>query len=267
MITKVEFQLSNSCNRKCRWCPQFVNKKDNSDMVVPKKIIEKMMNNIKIYNNLFCNELRIAFSRYNEPLLHADKLNEYCLYIKNYINSTTNNICFTTINTNGDFLDDKTKALLSCFEKVTINDYNGMSLQKSLLYILNMFGLNSYKTIIINKERKEIYFIYNNQNYTLAYSKNVYMNIRTRGGLLDNKNNFVRTTKCDVIGKLIEIDYNGDVYPCCEVSSMNGEHKEMCCGNILTDDFKKIYSNINDIKVEKHKSICSSCNAYYGCVK
>lgn len=267
MITKFEFQISNYCNRRCPWCPQFFDKKDIKNTIMDEKIIDKMLNNFIEYNYLFDKNVKIAFTRYNEPIYNHKILYSYSKKIKDFCRKNVNNCIVTSVNTNGDFLNLSTLYSLQYIDRITINDYNGLTKSKAMIKILQLFGLEAYNNMEINIKDKEIYFNINEQEYTFCYSKNQYIHTRTRGNLLKNFYEIKRDYDCDIIGKLIEIDYNGDVYPCCEVSSMNCEHIEMCCGNILKDNFLDIYNNIQNIKFDSHLNICSSCEAYYGLVK
>lgn len=63
---------------------------------------------------------------------------------------------------------------------------------------------------------------------------------------------------CKLLGKCLMIDYNSNILPCCEVSSMNEEHSSMIYGNILTDSLFRILNKMNNLtSVDNY--ICENC--------
>lgn len=272
MICKFEFQISNFCNRKCEWCPPFRDNNIERIEYIDEKILYKMKDIYIKYNNLFEKNIKISFGRYNEPCYNMDNLIKCVNIFKNIDNDK---IKFT-INTNGDYLNKNNINNLFIFSYVTINKYNSNEKKiDAICNLIDLFGTDICKKLKFNDKINEIYFTINNTSFTYVYNKGKVMNTRTRGGILSPitdknlswKNNIKKNTFCDIVGHLIMIDYNGDVFPCCEVTGMNNFHKKMCVGNILTDNFLDIYSRLINFNINITNDVCSTCTAYLDLVK
>lgn len=249
-INRIEFQLSNQCNRQCKWCPAF--EKKQPPYLLSYDTIIKTINVINENPYLFENEINITLDRYNEPLLYIDYLVKYINTLKNSIH---NKKIIFSINTNGDYLNKDNLWILSYFEKVQINGYYEENKSQAIVKLIELFGENICKKIKFDDAKNMIYF--DNINY--IYNKSKIMNFRNRGGTLqlDCK---MRISECNIKGKFLMIEHNGDVYPCCDTSIMMNSHKSMCCGNINIEHISEILKNINNIKTINNK-ICKYCTA------
>ena len=255
MIKKVDIQITDICNRRCKWCPMLKNSKNR---IMPIEIMKKIDEIMYEYNYLFNDNFKLTFCRYNEPFMYPDILKRYYDIIKKH------NFKFT-INTNGDYLNEKTKSLLSFIDLLLINDYDGLNKDEALIKLITW--INDINILTEYSESLDHFTIkYNNTTIEYFYNKPSTMNTRDRGGTLDTSldlhwiNKTTDRTSCDVIGNMISIDVNGDVYPCCDTCGMISKHKTMCCGNIMVDNFDNIWENIINLKIGKN--ICSKCTTH-----
>lgn len=255
MIKKVDIQITDICNRRCEWCPML---KNSQNKIMSIDIIKKINDVMYEYNYLFDKNFKLTFCRYNEPFMFPEILKKYYDIIK------AHNFKFT-INTNGDYLNKKTKSLLPIIDLLLINDYDGLNKDEALIKLIKWIDdinvLNKY-----NESLDHFTVQYNNTTIEYFYNKPSTMNTRDRGGTLDINSNLhwinktSNRTYCDVIGNMISIDVNGDVYPCCDICGMITKHKKMCCGNIMFDKFDIIWKNI--IKLKPNIEICSKCTTH-----
>lgn len=249
-INRIEFQLSNQCNRQCKWCPAFYKKQEEQMLNIDtlSKMIETINNNI----NYFEDKVQLTFDRYNEPLLYTEHLIKCVRLVKSKLKIKN---LILTINTNGDYLTKNNVETLSFFDRVQINGYDKETKVQAIIKLINIFGSCICNKMKFHEEENIVYF----DNITYVYNKSEVMNFRDRGGSL-KINSKERTKKCNIVGKFLMIEYDGCVYPCCDTTQMIEQHSNMCCGNILNDNFEKIINKINKIETLNNK-ICKYCTA------
>ncbi len=63
----------------------------------------------------------------------------------------------------------------------------------------------------------------------------------SRGGLIKDLNRDTRNRPCFVTKHSIDIDYNGDVLPCCNMISDASNHKKYVIGNIDNESIYYLY--------------------------
>lgn len=257
MIKKIDLQISNSCNRRCKWCPMLKYSKNDKEITL--EIIKKLVNIINLNKNLFDKNIRISYSRYNEPLLKLNLLLDISKELDKLEIQNTR-----VIHTNGDLLNNNIiDIVMENCSLLTINNYDNIDYNDALIKIIDIFGIDVLNTISHDYINHLILFKYKNKYIEYFYDKSKIMNTRDRGGTLnyDTKLNWKYTTDnksfCNVIGNMIAIECNGDIYPCCDTSNMIKKHEPMYCGNILLNNFSDIYNNL--INKKTIKNICQHC--------
>lgn len=265
MINKIDIQMTDMCNRRCKWCPML---QYSQNKIMDKYIIYKIKDIMDKYSYLFSENCKLTLSRYNEPLLYPDLMKEYLRILKN------SKIKFKfTVNTNGDFLNKiDLDNYLKDIDLFIINNYDNIDEITAKINLMDYF--RTYK-ILENMQHIPsehlLRFNYNNTDIEYVYNKAQIMNTRDRGGSLSyndnlhwiNKNNCIRKS-CDLIGNVLSIDVNGDVYPCCDTCGMIEHHHKICCGNILKDNFLTIYNKITNLQL--FEDICGHCTTTYNTV-
>ena len=109
-IRLIEIELTSQCNRTCDFCPNSYIDRHSENKVLNKKVFEKLIKELDKHNY----SKFISFSRYNEPFMHKDILNERIRYIR----MNLPNVVLVS-NTNGDF-----STALVDIDQITIMDYD-----------------------------------------------------------------------------------------------------------------------------------------------
>lgn len=259
MINKIDIQLSDQCNRRCKWCPMLQYSKN---LILSPKIILKLIQIINQYD-VFSPNFKITLSRYNEPMLYPKLMKQYLKLLKRIKKPFK-----FTVNTNGDYIPSDLHNYIKDIDLFIINDYDNIDESKAMIKLIDYF--HTYK-ILENMQyipnENLIRCNFNNTTIEYFYNKSKVMNTRDRGGTIPystnlnwtHKNIIPRTT-CDIIGHVLSIDVNGDIYPCCDLSGMITKHHTMCCGNILKDSFETILNNLNNLQPTE---LCKNCTTTF----
>lgn len=254
MIKKIDIQISNYCNRSCKWCPPYNMNHCNNKFMENDEFIS-VINKIKENHGFIDCDFKISLSRYNEPLIFYDKFIDYSSKIREVFPNS-----YMTLHSNGDLLtNDMSNEITSIYNLFVVNRYDTENEILAIEEIYNKFNFEHIKGLIHDINLSRYTFYYNDCIIEYNYNRKKSLNIRNRGGILILENNFIRNSKCDIIGNILEIDVDGEVYPCCETVGMNKFHKCMKIGNIFYDDFFSIYDKLQKKKEEHH--ICSKCSA------
>lgn len=260
MVEFIDIQVTNICNRTCPWCPPYKLGQIYEEKLIDFDIINKLVMSINNDRHLFGDNLLIKIGRFGEPLLNFDYVYSVAKFLKDNINMSFK----LQLNTNGDCLNKIDIRLLNIFDMVFISRYNvNEEYNQALINIFNIFHINSMP--YHNKSKKTCSFFYNNTLIKYRYQYNTVMYATTRGGMLsfeDNEINFIRKNirdnMCDIIGRFLTIDSNGECFPCCELTSMISQHKSMSCGNLKLLTISQILNKINKLTFN---SICKTCTA------
>lgn len=256
MIQVIEIQITSYCNRKCEWCPPYKNKLTQKLKLNFKSLV-KLRNFYNKHRYLFAEKLIIDIGRFGEPLSSFD----YLLHVARFIKANFN--CQLQLSTNGDFLTKDKLDKLTDFDIIFVSRYDETEIfpvaLKKILSICNSKTLNKIK---YKKKRNIISINYLNFDIVYRYMYHTKMQITSRGNELMNDYNFRERkglSKCELIGRCFMIDYNSNVLPCCEVSSMNKSHMRMICGNLQVDYIGKILDNMQH-KTSIDNPVCQYCN-------
>lgn len=254
------------CNRSCNFClVNYMNKKyKNNIYYMSNEILEKTLN--FIYNNISnfkIDKLTFSLFKYNEPLYDIDNLIYISKKIRQYFQEK-NIETYLYIHTNGDYLNKNNfEKIMEFIDEIRINDYE----EKGIVGMLNKIGNISkdikFIKIIKSKnnlgKKNKILFSYKHKS-VIAYYNSVSSMLKTSRGSVIQKYVDINSGKwyndcrkrdkdCDVFNKILVIDYNGDIFPCCECSSRIKEHDNMKICNILdintVDDILRNSKNIN----------------------
>ena len=109
-IRLIEIELTSQCNRQCSFCPNSYIDRHSKNKVLDEKVFKKLIKELDEHNYSGF----ISFSRYNEPFMHRDILEERIRYIRQHLDNVT-----LVTNTNGDF----STAMID-IDQITIMDYD-----------------------------------------------------------------------------------------------------------------------------------------------
>lgn len=251
-IKKVYIEIHSQCNRQCAWCPnKFLNRNFYEEM--DEKLFLNILN--QLYQNGFCNlsnskfELvdnfpTIALLGYSEPFLNSELLKKRVNQIFDIFPDT---LCVETAS-NGDFITKESLNELY-LTNILISDYDnkGIEYWKKRLKDLDILVID------INEELEIIYGIHryiNSITVQCNWTKNHL--IENRGGILKPedlkevkfKNNCNgRNSLCYEPEYFINIDYKGNVLPCCHIREDYKDHQQYCFGNLNYNTLEEIFTS------------------------
>ncbi len=119
-ITHIEIEVFSKCNRKCNWCPNSTIDRFSHSINMPEKTYLDFLKDIdnKIENK---ENIKISYSRYNEPLFNIDLLKKRVKQARNIFPTV-----ILEANTNGDYLRKKGSEVLDglLLDYLNIMDYD-----------------------------------------------------------------------------------------------------------------------------------------------
>lgn len=227
----VEIEIDGYCNRRCAWCPNSTFDRTTHNTLSVETYAELMQ---ELAENNFNGT--ISYSRNNEPFSNLDLLYEYTNITKQYLP----NVKLVT-NTNGDFITKEVLELIN-IDEISVMDYDSNGME----YCLNK--LNEWGAIIESINENVIYA--NLEAKKIAYCSDWKESslLQDRGGFFKQdivdmeflNNRELRNYSCGEPGKLVAIDYNGNVMACCNMRSDNESHSEFILGNLYTESLSDI---------------------------
>lgn len=253
------------CNRNCDWClAKYVDKYPIQYM--SKEMLYIILN--EIYNNIDMfkhDTLTFSLIRYNEPLYDYEKLIEFSKIIKDFFNQR-NIDTFIYIHTNGDYLNPFVfEKVMEVIDEMTINDYSDPSIDKIFDKMIWLSAEIKIEQINEHSEnhRERIWCSYKGKSVSFFINSASGLSKTTRGSVLQQydknlvfKNNAKkRDYECELNGRVLVIDYDGSVLPCCDTWGRIPFHKDMILGNI-----KDGLKNLKEIKNIFEHPACEYCH-------
>lgn len=254
MIETIEIQPFFWCNRKCSFCPTFLDRKSNVAMYINKDLF---LNVIKDNIDCFADKVLMYVCRYCEPYYDMEFVIEIMKDVKTIFSNNRKEVTFG-IHTNGDMMsfDDMNYLLsLNLLSKLNVNLYN-RDINYGLDLLTSIEGYSNGKIDMSKFKRMELKYKLNNVAFTIECEKNKNIELCNRGGILYKKSRIESNLpECD-FSRFMAIDYNGDVVTCCEVHSST--HPTHVVGNIYNDNFKNIINKIRTFN--KNNIYCMYCD-------
>lgn len=109
-IRLIEIELTSQCNRICDFCPNSYIDRHSENKILDEKIFKKLIKELGEHNY----SKFISFSRYNEPFMHRNILDERIRYIRMNLPNA-----ILVSNTNGDF-----STTMVDIDELTVMDYD-----------------------------------------------------------------------------------------------------------------------------------------------
>lgn len=239
-IQRIDIENYNLCNRRCPTCPQSLGLRHKQLEVFDQTLYLKLLSELAT-----CEYSKtLAIGRYHEPLLNFELTLERIKLARIQLP-----LARIIMNTNGDFLDKTRLKMLSAagLNEIKIMQYqNGKySTQRAELLCLQMASRLEKKVIRTNCIDGEVFYLQLEEEKSLIISvrsENYYSSRgNCRGGLLSELISTRRSKPCFVTHKSIDIDYTGDVLPCCNMISDSPFHKSYIIGNIKNETIINLY--------------------------
>lgn len=265
-IKRINIESYNLCNRRCIYCPQSLNVRDGDLKYLNQEIYERLLIDLqKIdYENQF------AFGRYHEPLLNKDITYNNIKLARNMLSNS-----FIYLNTNGDYVDSETLCNLEQhgLNEIKIMRYLNDEYDDRIAYHLCETFIERLG-LVVNRENiknNEIcYFELNPiEKMKISIRCENYASSRgcNRGGSIKGIGTR-RKMRCVSPIYEINIDYSGDVMPCCNMVSDVPMHRNYIMGNInelsIFDIYYSCYfssftKNVSSAYFKDYQT-CLNCN-------
>ena len=258
MFKKIYIEITNSCNLKCKFCPETNRKKEFMSVDNFEEIIKK----IHKYTNLVCLHVK------GEPLLHNR--------LENILNILEKYNLKANITTNGTLIKDNLEILKnskavrqinfslhsSTQNKMFSNKYlqdifESVEQLKNVIISYRLWNLKDIKENDINTEIiKSIEDYYNIQNLKqrlienefLKLKENIFINQDIEFTWPDiNKEVIIEKGRCLALKEQIAILVDGTVVPCC--LDNNGD---IPLGNIFEEGIEEILNKPKSIEIKKN---------------
>jgi MoaA/NifB/PqqE/SkfB family radical SAM enzyme len=235
-IQEVNIELSNFCNRQCFHCPrERVRRRDAKN--INDDLLEKILSELRSIN--FSGTIHTHL--YNEPLYDP----EYWIACYRLIKQGLPN-CKVGIATNGDYLDaDLFKTLIDlCVDILNVTIYytvwNEVEQLSKLTKYMEKIGLDgevisTHYGIFLKKQINQTTFHLRSVNFEKAG--------QDRGGSLrEGVNKVKRSTPCGLPRAQFNINFDGEVFPCCNILPRKEINAQYAMGSVRDKSLFEIYA-------------------------
>ncbi len=266
-VKRVIIENHNYCNRRCTFCPNSLSRKVFLSDDLFMKVVRELSSGG--FENAF------LFGRYHEPL--ADPI----IYDRVAIARHALPKAFLSLNTNGDFLDvDALNRLdISGLDEIKVMQYlptgrrftskDAIARCMRLLSRLHLKG-----RLAKHIEDVEVRFDVEvaGRMAVSVHSENYFVTGlgADRGGSLQHLSVLSRSSPCFAPYFELNVDYDGSVVPCCNMTSDLSAHKPYIIGNISCDSLTSIFfseraRHIRATVSQPHPSLspCRHCQYYW----
>ena len=238
----VPIAISRHCNRKCDYCPDsIVDRFSHHDLIAP-ELFASVLRQLGLIEF----EGTVAVNRYNEPLYDAD----YAIACVTKIRGTVPKAKIE-ISTNGDFLDSDmvlslrdagvTNLVATCHAQPGVHNFS--ALKKLLEARVKKLGLptssvqGSHNWLHFDIDAGPgIKFFYRCFDADSRTPDGRLAAVNNRGDSLDDfKDVFVRLVPCFRPFRAFEIEWDGSLWPCCQIHNDVPAHLDYCLGHLTPD--------------------------------
>lgn len=264
-INMVEIEVFSYCNRRCWFCPNSIIDRISDNKYMDEKLYLSVLEQLREIDY----SAKVSFSRYNEPLadrIILDRLIQASRYLPKSI---------LHFNTNADYLNKEYLKELYAVGLRSLNiqiylgneeRFNYHKILEKKRMIVDRLGLAEIPIKNDPLEWIESKLIYEDMNIRI-YGRNFDQNGCNRGGTVDIKNDYVRTSPCLSPFWHIYIDYNRKMMPCCNLRSDYEKHQQAIVWDLsIENNIFKAYTSkeLVDwrkrlISFDEKDGLCRSC--------
>ena len=273
-IEIIPISISRHCNRKCDYCPDsFVDRFSVHD-VMGDALFETIITQLAEidYSRL------VAINRYNEPLADV----EYALSRIKEIRAALPSAKIE-VSTNGDFLDHDvvlslrdagvTNLVTTCHAQPGVHNFPHLRgllqarIEKLGFPIITVQGTSNWMHVEIDAG-PGMDFFYRSFDADSRNSDGSLSAVNDRGGSLPVKNIYERVAPCFRQFKAFEIEWDGSLWPCCQIHNDVPAHMNYCLGKLTPQsDIFVAWTSLEYVAWRKemfaygHKKMpCTNCN-------
>lgn len=237
----IVMEVFSYCNRRCRFCPNSSGLRQQQHYL-DEDIYISVLSELEEINY----SQTLLFHRFNEPL--ADPI------IFKRIRQAKSFLpyAFLRISTNGDYLDRRCldNLVSAGISKIAISIYgpnNGEYIEDYILDRMNRkaneLRLSGVSWDTIPGAFNQLASVYSTAS-VIILGRNFDKVGTDRGKLVDIKNQPIRSSPCVAPITDLNIDYTGNVLPCCNIYADDDRHKKYIVGNL--HDGRSIFEHYTD---------------------
>jgi radical SAM protein with 4Fe4S-binding SPASM domain len=266
----IEIETFSFCNRQCYFCPNSKVDRRSKNEFMPEETYISILKSLQEIDY----DGYVSYSRYNEPLadrIILTRIKQARQYLPN---------AFLYSHTNGDYLNrqylfdlidsglDMLRVQCYLSENESFNEHIIFEKMKKIIEKLQM----DYEIISSNDNYYAIKLkIPSNDDFELIIeSMNFSVVGANRAGSVNiGKDNTDRVQACWSPFRNMYIDYDGSVFPCCNLRHDLPQHRHLIMGNVNEYNIIDIFTGAEFANIRKklvHRgeiniSPCKSCNA------
>ena len=265
-ISRVAVEVFSYCNRQCSFCPNASGLRRNQQNYLDEDIYIRILSDL----NKVDYDQKFMFHLYNEPLADSiilKRIRQAKLFIPQ---------AELQINTNGDYLDRRCLDNLVDVgvSRVEMSIYGPNNSEFDEDYILDKMHLEVNKlglqyTMHVNQPGIHYSMVSVDSGTTVIIMGRNFDKIGVdRGGLIDIENKPSRTSPCFAPFIDLDIDYQGNFLPCCNVYCDDERHKGYATGNL--HDGRSVFEHYTDDRMVNWRKrlfqfhpnipICKTCS-------
>jgi len=225
-VQRVAIEVSSYCNRRCWFCPNASGKRSERQSYLDESLFLSVMRDLGTidYGNT------LMFHQYNEPLAARHIILRRVSQAKALVPRAVLHIV-----TNGDYLDKGYLEELEAagVQAITVSLYDGHEDGPpcAILAMADKLGLASEVTHHRGEHSYTGHISHGSCQITIVV-RDLNQAGYDRGGLVNIANRPQRTSPCFAPFIDIDIDYHGNVLPCCNVYCDDERHAPYATGNL-----------------------------------
>lgn len=223
-VNMVEVEVFSYCNRRCWFCPNSKIDRISANRYMDTRLYSSIMDQLASIGYAG----KISYSRYNEPLADRcilDRIREAREKLPAALLHTNSNGDYLTPDYLAELYDAGLRSLRIQVYLQNEERYSDERIRERAAQTLDRLGIPARKKIDVKGKRLEYRLSYRDMDLRL-YGRNFETDGTSRGGLVDVKRDYRRTSPCLVPFLSVYIDYNGKMMPCCNFRSDAPEHAD-----------------------------------------
>ncbi len=223
-VRMVEIEVFSYCNRRCWFCPNSYIDRISSNTYMAPALYSSIIDQLASIGYAE----KISYSRYNEPLADKcilDRIREARAKLPSALLHTNSNGDYLTPEYLAELYDAGLRSLRLQVYLQNNERYSHDRIRSRARQMLEKLDFPCKLKIDEPGKRLEYRLAYRDMDIRL-YGRNFSLDGTSRGGLVDVKRDYERTSPCLVPVWSVYIDHNGKIVPCCNFRSDAAEHAD-----------------------------------------